>query len=149
MSPWAGTVQGIFTLGRKGDGRAEGKGPPQLHVRQDAQDPLEETAAPAHPGCWDPSLHDVGLTPGAHLCEASLPERPSRTGTSRPWQASPQEVLGEPPLPEAPEDRQQGCGKCVSTGRTTDTLSVGICFHSSFFFFSPDLSICICLCFNI
>ena len=69
-----------------------------------------------------------------------------------PGISSPQEVLGEPPLPEAPEDGQQGRSKCISTGGTTDTLSVGICFHPSFlFFFLPDLSICICVffCFNI
>lgn len=73
---------GKLCIGQEGRRASRGKG----HMRQDAQDPLEETAAPAHPGCWDPGLRDAGLTPGAHLCKASLPEWSSRTGTSRPWQ---------------------------------------------------------------
>ena len=67
------------------------------------------------------------------------PSGPPGLEPPSPGRSSPQEVLGEPPLPEAPEDGQQGCGKCISTGRTTDTLSVGICFHPSFFFF-PQIS---------
>ena len=73
---------GKLCIGQEGRRASRGKG----RMGQDAQDPREETAAPVHPGCWDPGLYDAGLTPGAHLCKASLPEQSSRTGTSRPWQ---------------------------------------------------------------
>ena len=67
-----------------------------------------------------------------------------------PGRSSPQEVLGEPPLPEAPEDGQQGRSKCISTGGTTDTLSVGICFHPSFlFFFFYQISASVFVCFFV
>ena len=67
-----------------------------------------------------------------------------------PGRSSPQEVLGEPPLPEAPEDGQQGRSKCLSTGGTIDTLWE-FAFTLVFFFFtrSQHLYLSVFVCFNI
>lgn len=83
--------------------------------------------APAQPGCWNPGLRDTGLTPGAHLCEASLPKWFSRAGTSGPDTPSPQEVLEEHPLSAVPEGGQRCRGRCTASAQagSADTLVWG------------------------